>query len=196
MQKKPRTGGVCYMCMSVWLHEASAIHLFSEVYTNHQRQRWQNTAGLPSVYFRGCVPVWCLHLQQVGSSFPCSVFSGQLWLFFFLWVLWCNYFVGRRNKNQNTYLIFESFPSPETQTFHPVCWLCFFSSTFAFVKHSQEHSCFVRLTQCNDSSQRAWKLKKHQHIPFVFNVYLTTDSQRSLTYKNAVQQKYFQTAFK
>lgn len=110
--------------------------------------------------------------------------------------LWCNYFGVYRTKNWNTYLIFEPFPSPDTQTFHPIWWFCYFSRSFAFLKcspDSQHYDCFVRLTQYNNSS---WRFNvKHQHIQFVFMVCLRNDSQRSLSYKNGILQKHFPTAY-
>lgn len=125
----------------------------------------------------------CSTLVSASSADHCffffSVFRTAVTVFFLFFVgpLWCNYFSVHRNKKRNTYLIVEAFPSPETQTFHPICWFCFFSRTFS-----------------NDLSQGTWKSKKYQYTQFVFSAYFTNDSQRSLTYKNTVPLKYFQTA--
>lgn len=143
--------------------------------TKHQRQRWQNVVGPFSVYFWS---VWnmCYNLVSASSADNPFLFCfftvlGTAVLFFFVGPLWCNYFGVHRNKNRNTYLIFESFPSPYTQTFHPIWWFCYFSRTFVFAEcslDSQDQNCFARMTQCNNSSRHAWKSKKRQYMQFVF----------------------------
>lgn len=117
--------------------------------TNHQRQRWENrdkTLQVRLQAFSLFRSVWRLFSNLVPAFSAddhfllfslFSIFRTAVTFFFSFNVgpLWCNYFGVHRNKHQNTFLVVESFPSPETQTFHPICWFCFCSCSFSFVKH-------------------------------------------------------------
>lgn len=198
MQMSPQAGNGYETSTPVWLGDGSCLCLLAEAPETEMTKDCRS-------FFPLLWSLWNMHHSLVSASsadnpFLSSSFTvSRTAVTLFLWVLCDVIILVFTETRTGTHICYLSlFPVPICRPFIPSGGSVISVTHLHLWRARRTHKTRIVLFGWHNITIRPGTLgsqKKHQHVQFVFVTRLRTDSQRSLSYKIEVPQKYCSNSF-